>query len=248
MKRRTRRPTEPDLFEAPKKRKASKGLVRVPVAPALRWMTFDPASLADPVNVKTKPPCMGVSWWEGDGVLACAALWHDRAASRWTLKTWFPVQGEPAHVRHFASDWLAIRSCLRAIGGDEADTFRPGAVFYERAIGMNPRVVSDQAETRGYIRGLAHEAGCEHVMQIATPQTWKRAAGQHCGSPYPSKSAPGKTHSVELARTLGFALGDSDDDAADAVMQGVAVPYLGIMPDVLPDEAEAAVALANRLF
>jgi len=236
-------PRTPDLFGDPKKpRKAKpKLLTGTPVPPDFCWICFDPCSLAEPKNPKTPTPKMGWAIFVGTALRVCGSIQHDRSVGRWRIvlrgKAGMAVWDEQP------SEWGAIRAVLR--DGRLADRPRLQAVFMERAIGMNPRVVSDQADARGYIRGLAHEAGIDHVLEIPTPATWKRATGQHFDSPYPAKSKDAKLHSVALVREhFGLPLADTDDDVADAICQGVAIPYLGLMPEF----ANAAVALADKVF
>lgn len=190
----------------------------------LRSLTVDPNSLDLPKNPKTKPPRMGLCWRLGEEIIAVASMGFERGLERWTFRLWRP--GEEGHaVYAFDSDWLALRSAMRQVPGDEPDTFRVQALFYEVGMGNNTLSVKQQSDCRGYLRALSHEAGNELVMELHS-STWKKHARLHFGVKVMDKDV-----GLALARErLRVYLPDGETDAADAVMQSEAVPYMDVLP------------------
>lgn len=225
------------LDPKPKRTKAPKEAPTLHAPPGLRWLQVDPCSLAEPKSPKTKRPRMGLAWWEGARLIACGALWEDQTAPglSWRVRVWHNHPSLCASTFYFASDFAAIEAIIRQIPGEEEGSFPIRACVREKAIGKNSRTVGDQAECRGFIRGLANKAGCEHVVDIGTPGMWKRAAGAYYQSPFPQKSELGKRHGLALVREhFRVALGDEDTDASDAVMQGIGAMVLGLLPEDTP--------------
>lgn len=212
------------LGPEPKKKpsRKQKELCAEPWPDGLRSLTIDPNSLSLPKSEKTNPPRMGLCWRYGAQIMAAASFGFERKMERWTFRVWRP--GEQGHeMVPYMSDWTGLRSAMRAIPGE--DFFPIRALFYEVGMGANPLSVAQQNDCRGYVRALAHEAGCEWVMGLHS-STWKSVTARLYGVTKMDKAA-----TLEVARSkLGLYLGDGETDASDAVLQSEAVPYMGVLP------------------
>jgi hypothetical protein len=201
-----------------RKRKPALAVVYPPPAHDLRWLTVDPGTGKHP---------LGLAWHAGTA-LVCAGSLVEAGPSLWALTWHEPWDPAPGRMT-FESDWLALRWCLRTCPAlsHEAGTFQAQAVILERPMGFGSKTIAEYSDVIGYVRGLAHEAGCEHVL-TSMQQSWKAAAGRATGTQWPAKSATAKVHSVDLLRMRhGIIAGD---DVADAVWLGEAAVVLGLLP------------------
>ena len=212
------------LEPKPKRQKAPKEAPTLRAPPGLRWLYVDPSKSC------------GLAWHVGSQLVAVGSLKRDDE-DRYTLLTHpYPGEDEPWQDHRFVSDWKAWRTVVRQCPAlsSEPDTFRLGALFFEKGHGASARSIDDQAKIRHFARALAYEAGCEYVMDINS-SSWRKAAGSFLGRPFKGKRAELKRIAVEEAnKHYGLDLRMKDDDIAEAVCGAIGTMVLGKLPEETP--------------